>query len=450
LAGRAADHRWILADSRPLRLFNLFVLYIAQGVPLGLFWVAIPAWMAANGASVADVGYVLGMTSIPWTLKLVNGFIMDRYTFLAMGRRRVWIIGSQLVMILLLLGCALIGPGVKDIWLLGLAGFLVNMATTFQDVAVDGLAVDIMQEDERARASGMMFGGQAIGMAASTALTGIVIARLGSSAAYLLSAAFIGLITLMVILQRERAGERLLPWSRGEAHRRNLEIHVGAWSPILAHTFRSMILPLSLLWIPVLLVQGFHTGMFNGMTPIIGTQYVGWGEEGVTGVSGLAQIAAGIAGLTIGGWMGDRYGAKNATIVLFVALLSLSATMRLTLALWSDPAHFSFFVYAWNILNVLITVASLPISMRLCDPRVAATQFTLYMACANFGGTLGSWTFGLSDVLGGIPMMFVLVFALHMLGLVLLLSVKFPLSSASEAQVAKSLASGDGPLPRQE
>ena len=56
------------------------------------------------------------------------------YTFMAMGRRRCWI-----------------------------AGFVVNMATTFQDVAVDGLAVDIMEEDERARASGMMFGGQYIG-----------------------------------------------------------------------------------------------------------------------------------------------------------------------------------------------------------------------------------------------------------------------------------------------
>jgi MFS transporter, PAT family, beta-lactamase induction signal transducer AmpG len=41
-------------------------------------------------------------------------------------------------------------------------------------------------------------------------------------------------------------------------------------------------------------------------------------------------------------------------------------------------------------LDVLITVVALPISMRLCDPRVAATQFTLYMATSNF------WTPGLS------------------------------------------------------
>jgi PAT family beta-lactamase induction signal transducer AmpG len=63
---------------------------------------------------------------------------MDRYTFLAMGRRRVWLIGAQLTLIALLIGCALLAPGVKDIVLLGGIGFAVNVATTFQDVAVDG------------------------------------------------------------------------------------------------------------------------------------------------------------------------------------------------------------------------------------------------------------------------------------------------------------------------
>ena len=96
MATVATGEPWVLAEHRALRLFTLFILYVAQGVPIGLFWFAIPAWMAANGAGAADVGYVLGLTALPWTLKLVNGFIMDRYTFLPMGRRRVWIAGAQL------------------------------------------------------------------------------------------------------------------------------------------------------------------------------------------------------------------------------------------------------------------------------------------------------------------------------------------------------------------
>lgn len=443
----SADGRGILAGSRRLRLFTLFILYVAQGVPIGLFWFAIPAWMAAKGADAADVGYVLGLTALPWTLKLVNGFIMDRYTWLAMGRRRIWIIGAQSMMILLLVGAAVAAPEVDDILLLGLAGFLVNMATTFQDVAVDGLAVDIMEEEERARASGMMFGGQSIGMALSTALTGMAIARMGPSAAYLLAACFIGAITLYVLWLKERTGERRFPWSEGQAHARNLAVHVGAWGPIFRNTFRSMVLPVSLLWLPVLLARGFHYGLFTGATPLIGTGEVGWDEETITGLVGTAQLVSGIIGLTVGGWMGDFFGAKRSTIAVFCAFLAMTALMIAGTAYWSEPSVFRAFVFAWIIFDILLTVVALPISMRLCDPTVAATQFTLYMATSNFGISLGAWTLSLSGQLGGMPRMFGLVFAVHSLGLLLMVLVRYPRRNLVDEKVAAQLPEGTGPQP---
>jgi PAT family beta-lactamase induction signal transducer AmpG len=447
IANIQPDGSLVLAQSGRLRLFTLFILYVAQGVPIGLFWFAIPAWMAANGAGAADIGYVLGLTALPWTLKLVNGFIMDRYAFLPMGRRRAWIAGSQLVMISLLAVCALARPGVEDILLLGLAGFVVNMATTFQDVAVDGLAVDIMEEEERARASGMMFGGQAIGIALATGLTGLAIARLGPSAAYLLAAGFIAVITAYVLLLREREGERRLPWSAGTTHPRNAAIHFGAWWPILRNTGKSMLLPISLLWLPVLLVRGFHYGMFTAITPVIGANDVGWDEASITGAVGTAQLVAGILGLTLGGWAGDKFGAKRTTIAFFALYMALSATMFAMQQWWSDPGLYYVFVYGWTALDVLITVAALPISMRLCHPSVAATQFTLYMACSNFGISIGAWVFGLSAALGGLPAMFLIVFSLHALGLLLMLAVKFPRRTGVPREIVAEVAEAPGPRP---
>ena len=55
----------ILELSRRLRFFTVFILYVAQGVPIGLFWFAIPAWLAASGASTADVASVAAMTALP-------------------------------------------------------------------------------------------------------------------------------------------------------------------------------------------------------------------------------------------------------------------------------------------------------------------------------------------------------------------------------------------------
>ena len=415
-----------LGDSRKLRLFAVFLLYIAQGVPIGLFWYAIPAWMAANGADARDVGYVLGLTALPWSLKFVNGFIMDRYTFLAMGRRRVWLIGAQMMMIICLIGCAAIGPGPRDILLLGTIGFIVNAATTFQDVAVDGLAVDIMQEDERARASGMMFGGQSIGIAAAAGLTGKAIALYGAAAAYLVAATFIGLVTLCILVVRERSGERLVPWSSGEAHARNLAVHAGRWWPILRNTAVAMIRPVSLLYIPILLVQGAYYGVMTGVTPLIGTQTAGWSEDQVTSIAGIGQLVAGILGILLWGQLGDRIGAKAAGAMSFVAIAAMCVVMWLSVPYWGDRSFLTGFIIVSICLDVMTTVTLLPVAMRLSDPAVAATQFTLYMALHNFGISFGAWLVALSRDHGGSPVLFVWVFGLTVAALAILLATRIP------------------------
>lgn len=177
-----------LTENRNLRFFVVFILYVAQGLPLGLFYFALPGWQAQNGASAAAVGAVLAMTALPWSLKLVNGVIMDRWAFLAMGRRRPWLIVGQLGIIIGLLVMAWASPDATDAALLGAFAFGINVATTIQDVAIDGMAVDVLSEKEFARASGFMFGGQAIGISAGSAAAGHLLAYYGFAAATAASA----------------------------------------------------------------------------------------------------------------------------------------------------------------------------------------------------------------------------------------------------------------------
>lgn len=445
-AGSGRDPRPALSQSRKLRLFAVFILYVAQGVPIGLFWFAIPAWMAANGASAADVASVLGLTALPWSLKFVNGFIMDRYTFLAMGRRRIWLIGAQLVMIAGLLVCAALSPGVEDIWLLGAIGFAVNAATTFQDVAVDGLAVDIMEEEERARASGMMFGGQAIGIAVAAASTGAAIAAFGPSGAFLLAASFIGLVTMLVVATRERPGEKLLPWTAGMPTPANLAIQSDRWWPILKHTFISILRPVSLLFLPILLVRGMQFGLLTGATPLIGAGQAGWAEGQITTIVGTGQMIGGIAGLTIGGFLGDKYGAKRIGVLFFSCWLALNLTMFLAQPLWEDGRFLTAFIISWMTVDVCLTVAMLPIAMRLCNRTVAATQFTIYMALSNFGITLGAMLLAQAERVGGIAQLFVLLAIFDLVAIGILLTVRFPTRQIGET-VAGQLPQGDVAAP---
>ena len=135
-----------LSEHRTLRFAMLFLLYVAQGLPIGLFQVAVPAWLAQNGASAGAIGAVLAMTLLPWTLKLFYCFLVDRYAFLAMGRRRPWVIVSQLGIVSGLLIMAFVNPAVAQIGLIAAFAFAVNVAASMQDVAVDGLAVDLLPD----------------------------------------------------------------------------------------------------------------------------------------------------------------------------------------------------------------------------------------------------------------------------------------------------------------
>jgi len=122
---------------------------------------------------------VLSASSLPWTLKFLNGFLMDRFAFLPMGRRRAWIVGGQAVLLSGLLVLAARDPGVDEVALVAAFAFVLNLAVNFQDVATDGLAADLVPEVERARAAGVMFGAQSIGIAATTALAGFLLAEHG-------------------------------------------------------------------------------------------------------------------------------------------------------------------------------------------------------------------------------------------------------------------------------
>ncbi|MDJ0978866.1 MAG: MFS transporter [Erythrobacter sp.] len=416
----------ILERSRPLRFFSLFILYVGQGMPIGLFWFAIPAWMAVNGASAADVGSVGALTALPWSLKLMNGFIMDRYTFLAMGRRRAWILGAQGVMIGSLIVAAIVNPSSSDVAILGALGFTVNLATTFQDVGVDGLAVDIMTEDERARGSGMMFGGQSIGIATATAICGFVIEDLGAPAAFLVVAAIIFVLCVYIAAFREREGERRMPWSAGKAHARNVSIQLEAWWPLLKTTFGSLSQWASVLWLPVIFGRGIMYGTLTGATPLIGANYTGWNVSEISSLTATAGLVAGVLCMTLGGWLGDRFGSKRIVIIWQVIGIAMCAAMFSGVSSWSAAPIFIAFVYLWVSLDMLLTVASLPISMRLCDAKVAATQFTIYMAVSNFGISFGAFMLSQADAMGGLPSIFVVTGAGLLVGLTLMLTVRYP------------------------
>ncbi len=395
-----------LVEHRNLRMATLFLLYVAQGLPFGLIDFALLAWLAQEGASAAAIGSILAMMTLPWTFKLVYGFVMDRYAFLAMGRRRPWIIVAQFGLVATLVAMAIADPGAQRIGLLAAFAFAIGLASATQDVAVDGLAVDILPEDEIERVNGYMFGGQAIGTAAGAALGGTLIALQGLPSATLAIAALIAAILILVIVVRERPGERLLPWSDGAASQRNRDLHLGAFGPIIRNLFSAMFTRQTLILVPALLTVAAAWGIFLGLAPLFAANELGWQKDVYSGWSGQAQLVAGVAGALLFGVAATRWGARRMFIVGAVLAGTFALAMLTLQDRWADPSLFIAAIFIFTALAVLRAVTMGSLAMRLCTPAIAATQFAVFMALLNLGRAGASFSLGWLDSLGGIPAMF--------------------------------------------
>src|SRR5262245_20194253 len=84
------------AESRALRLWLFTVLYFVQGIPSGFFLISLPGWFAQRGIGKAEIGGFIAFVTMPWAFKFIFAPLMDKFHFLKMGRRRPWIISTQL------------------------------------------------------------------------------------------------------------------------------------------------------------------------------------------------------------------------------------------------------------------------------------------------------------------------------------------------------------------
>jgi MFS transporter, PAT family, beta-lactamase induction signal transducer AmpG len=405
-AAPAARPLVALSEQRNLRFFVLFLLYVAQGLPFGLFQAAVPAWLAQNGASAGEIGAVLAMVMLPWTLKLIYCFLVDRYAFLAMGRRRPWIIVSQFGIVAGLIAMAIVNPSADQASLVAAFAFAINIASSMQDVAVDGLAVDILPADEIARASGFFYGGQALGVSLAGGVGGYLIAFHSLTAALLALAAVTAVILVAIIIVRERPGERLLPWTKGIATQRNLDLHVGTFGPIIRAALTAICEPKTLLFVGALFFAGGTGGLIVGLGPIYSVEILGWQKNDYSSWASQSNLVAAILAILVFGLIVQRWGARRIYILAMVSVAAIALAMLMLQPIWANGLVLIGFIFVSRSLNTFRLVAGGAVSMALCTPAVAASQFTLLVAFINFGNMAAGASLGWIDSLGGIPAMF--------------------------------------------
>jgi PAT family beta-lactamase induction signal transducer AmpG len=144
------------------RLAVVLVLGFASGLPLALTGQAMQAWLSMEGMDVATIGF-LSLVGLPYTFKFLWAPLMDRFDLPWLGRRRGWLVLTQLALsgTLLLLAATAPTSATRVFALLAVA---VAFMSASQDVVIDAYRTDLLPSRERGLGSSLNVMGYRLAM----------------------------------------------------------------------------------------------------------------------------------------------------------------------------------------------------------------------------------------------------------------------------------------------
>lgn len=380
----------VLDENRRLRFAVLSILYAAQGIPDALVLILFPAYLAAKGASAATIGSFLAIAMLPNSAKLLAGPVIDKIAFPAMGRRRPWIIFGQAAIAASLIYLACIGEPADHITLFAAGAFAITLSTVFQDVATDGMAIDIVPDTEQGRANGLMWGGKTIGTAAAASAGGWLLYRYGFETVVLTAAATIMAVLLFILFLRERADEKLLPWTHGQASPVTLAAQPENWKLVIISLIRALRERGAQHLISISISIGLIAGLTGALLPVLIVQDFGWSDAEYSQARAALKLAAGLAGMIAGGLLIDKLGYRAMLAILFAAMSVANVVMAVLLDRQAGMA----FMIAFEGLLVFVFIGFFAATMRQCMRTIAATQFSFTMVCGNIALVVGAALLG--------------------------------------------------------
>jgi PAT family beta-lactamase induction signal transducer AmpG len=413
----------------PARLALLGALYFVQGLPFGFQAKALPLLLRESGTTLTAIGWA-GALAAPWALKALWAPLVDRFGSPRIGRRRSWILPVQALLVATMGAAAgLVDQGPLAA-LLALI-FAMNLLSATQDIAVDGLAVDLLKPHELGPGNASQIVGFKLGMEVSGGLLVWASDRIGWSGLFLACAALTAAVWFAVLLllrERPPASTELAP--PRSAHdfltelRRALTLPGTAWLLAVVATYKVGESLVDAMFKPFLLDAGMSRGDI-GLS--VGT------------VAGLFSIV----GSLLGAVSARRLGLTRSLVLIgalrvlpLAGIWALSA-LRGTPTAALDPTAVLVAASAEHLVGGALTTVMFALMMSRVDRRIAATHFTLLASVEVVGKSPGSWLSGvLADALG-YPPVFALGALLSLAWLGLMALARAPLSGS--ADVSKGL-----------
>ncbi len=380
------------------RMFIMAFIGFSCGIPLFLTASTLSLWLNSDGISLTKIG-LISWVAFPYTIKFLWSPFIDRLKIPILsawlGRRRSWLLFSQICLIASIVWLALTDPS-QNLTMTAIAAMHVTFFAATQDVTMLAYQVERLGRQQYGAGEAMGIFGYRMGMLMSGAGALYLAEFFTWHNVYLIMAAFIGVGVITTLIIREpdpvkneeamlkekqardylNANPRLSPgFARAASW-----VHGAVISPFA--NFMS-----SKGWFVAILIMLFFKigdNIVGNMTNIFLVD-VGYSKSEIASVSKIFGMATSILGGFVGGYIIARVGMiKSLFITAF--LHGLSMLMFVVIA---HVGHDLDLLYATialeHITSGMRTTSLFAFQMTLVSPVYAATQLALLTSAVHFG-----------------------------------------------------------------
>lgn len=360
-----------------MSLAVIVVLYLAHALPLYFFTVALPAILRSQTVDLRWIG-MLSLLYIPWAFKFLWAPLIDRYYVRAWGRRKTWLWGTQLALVLGVLALALTAFD-YGLWMFILVSLWISAFAATQDIAIDGYTVESLPTADY-RLGSMA---QSIGVALGSMVGGAGVLWLYQTSGWQVALLTLAALTALPMLAVARINDRTPVTTEAESVRpsfiNTFKRKEMLWAFLLIVVYRLIEAPAMAMLTPLMIDQQWSLTEIGVLMSVVGAS-----------VGLLAAVAAARALKT----------RKAESLLIQIGWGRTVLYLLLGVLLYGGVAQASSLWLGAIVLLMLavryIAMTSLyALLMRLCSRQQAGTDFTVLVCLELLVYFLGGAVSGL-------------------------------------------------------
>ena len=404
----------MVASSLREEIFNRRMLIcvftgFTSGLPLYVLIQLVPAWLRVEGVGLAEIGF-FALVGFPYTWKFLWSPVIDRYTLPFLGRRRGWMLVTQLALVVSIAVLGFLKPTLS-IWVVAYIAIVVAFFSASQDIVLDAYRRELLPDQELGLGNAIHVQAYRLAGLVPGSLALILADFLAWQMVFVVVAGFMAVGVGLTLCIDEAIANPKPPKTMKEA---------------IIEPFREFMLRKGLSSALLILAFMFLYKLGDNMATALATPFyidIGFSLTQIGSIAKLSSLTAVFIGGLAGGVAMIRLGI-NRSLWLF-GLVQISSILGFVLlsVVGANPYVLAL-VVSFEYLGVgLGTAAFTAFIARETNPVFAATQFALFTALASLPRTVANAITGVIIEQVGYTSFFILCTILALPGMLILLKV---------------------------